>query len=111
MTLQFLSQAREMRSALVKGLYCAVCAVFVGVLSTEEALLQPLVSVGGSFGSRDMISIPRGGPLGERATKTETSYFQSQMHFDDSVESIADSDLKDGELQKMLTSPLYVQKA
>ena len=31
---------------------------------------------------------------------SETSYFQSQMHFDDSVESIADSDLEDGELQK-----------
>ena len=42
---------------------------------------------------------------------SETSYFQSQMHFDDSVESIADSDLEDGELQKMLTSPLYAQKA
>ena len=37
---------------------------------------------------------------------SETSYFQSQMHFDDSVESIVDSDLVDGELQKMLTSPL-----
>ena len=33
------------------------------------------------------------------------------MHFDDSVESIAGSDLEDGELQKMLTSPLYAQKA
>ena len=32
------------------------------------------------------------------------------MHFDDSVESIADSDLEDGELQKMLTSPLYAQE-
>ena len=42
---------------------------------------------------------------------SETSYFQSQMHFDDSVEGIADSDLEDGESQKMLTSPLYVQKA
>ena len=42
---------------------------------------------------------------------SETSYFQSQMHFDDSVESIADSDLGDGELQKMLTSPLYAQQA
>ena len=41
---------------------------------------------------------------------SETSYFQSQMHFDDSAESIADSDLGDGELQKMLTSPLYAQK-
>ena len=41
---------------------------------------------------------------------SETSHFQSQMHFDDSVECIADSDLEDGELQKMLTSPLYAQK-
>ena len=40
-----------------------------------------------------------------------TSQFQSQMQFDDSVESIADSDLEDGELQKMLTAPLYAQKA
>ena len=31
---------------------------------------------------------------------SETSYFQSQMHFDDSVESIADSDLEDGEFTK-----------
>ena len=29
---------------------------------------------------------------------SETSFFQSQMHFDDSAESIADSDLEDGEL-------------
>ena len=36
---------------------------------------------------------------------SETSCFRSQMHFDDSVESIADSDLEDGELQKMLTFP------
>ena len=42
---------------------------------------------------------------------SETSYLQSHMHFDDSAESIADSDLEDGELQKMLTSPMYAQKA
>ena len=42
---------------------------------------------------------------------SETSCFQSQMHFDDSVESTADSELDDGELQKMLTSPLCAQKA
>ena len=42
---------------------------------------------------------------------SESSYFQSQMHFDDSVKNIADSDLEDGELRKMLTSPLYDQKA
>ena len=33
------------------------------------------------------------------------------MHFDDSVENIADADLEDGELRKMLTSALYAQKA
>ena len=33
--MQFLIQARAMRSALVKRLYCPVCAVFVGVLSTH----------------------------------------------------------------------------
>ena len=37
------------------------------------------------------------------------SYIQLQMHSDfDSAESIADSDLEDGELRKMLASPLYV---
>ena len=40
----------------------------------------------------------------------ETSYPQSHMHSDyDSAESIADSDLEDGELRKMLTSPLYMK--
>ena len=42
---------------------------------------------------------------------SETSYFQSQMQFDYSLESTADSDLEDGDLQKKLTSPLYAQKA
>ena len=42
----------------------------------------------------------------------EQSYIQTQMHFDhDSAESIADSDFEDGELRKMLTSPLCAQKA
>ena len=40
----------------------------------------------------------------------ETSFLQSQIHSDyDSAESIADSDLEDGELRKMLASPLYMQ--
>ena len=40
----------------------------------------------------------------------DTSYLQSQMHSDyDSAESIANSDLEDGELRKMLASPLYLQ--
>ena len=44
-------------------------------------------------------------------TNPSSAHFQSHMHFDDSEESIADSDLEDGELQKMLTSPLYAQKS
>ena len=40
----------------------------------------------------------------------DTSYLRSQMHTDyDSAESIADSDLEDGELRKMMASPLYLQ--
>ena len=40
----------------------------------------------------------------------EMSHIQSQMHSDyDSAESIADSDLEDGELRKMLASPLKMQ--
>ena len=40
----------------------------------------------------------------------QMSYLQSQMHSDDdSAESMADSDLEDGELRKMLASPLYMQ--
>ena len=38
------------------------------------------------------------------------SYFQSQMHSEyDSAESIGDSDLEDGKLQRLLTSPQYLQ--
>ena len=48
-----------------------------------------------------------GNPVSIDSKFSETSYFQSHMHFDDSQESIADSDREDGELQKMLTSPLY----
>ena len=33
------------------------------------------------------------------------------MHFDDPVESVADSDLEDGELRKTMISPLYAQRA
>ena len=40
----------------------------------------------------------------------KVSHSQSQMYSDESTESIADSDL-DGELQKLLTSPLYAQRA
>ena len=49
--------------------------------------------------------------LQNKVTKPPRDDFQSQMHFDDSVESNADSDLEDGEFQKMLISPLYAQRA
>ena len=41
----------------------------------------------------------------------DMSLLQSQMHFDDFVESIADSDPEDGEIEKLLTSSLYAQRA
>ena len=49
--------------------------------------------------------------MAETSLVEKMSYLQSQMHFDESMESIADSDLEDGELQKLLTSPLYAQRA
>ena len=39
------------------------------------------------------------------------SNLQSRMHFDESIESNADSDLEDGEIRKLLTSQLYAQGA
>ena len=39
------------------------------------------------------------------------SYIQVQIHSDyDFAESIADSDLEDGQLRKMLASPLYIRR-
>ena len=49
--------------------------------------------------------------MAETSPVEKMSYLQSQMHFDEPMESIADSDLEDGELQKLLTSPLYAQRA
>ena len=39
-----------------------------------------------------------GNPVSIDSKISATSYFQSHMHFDDSEEIIADSDLEDGEL-------------
>ena len=42
----------------------------------------------------------------------DVPYVQARTHSDyDSAESTADSDLEDGELRKMLASPLYVHGA
>ena len=49
--------------------------------------------------------------MAEMSPVEKMSYLQSQMHFDESFESVADSDLEDGELQKLLTSPLHAQRA
>ena len=70
----------------------------------EQDHRVPITEEGKEFGEIGTAGLPD-------SKISETSYFQSQMHFDHSVESIADSDLDDGELQKMLTSPLYAQKA
>ena len=42
--MQFLSQACAVRSALVNRLYCAVCAVFTGVLSTHTRRFSGILS-------------------------------------------------------------------
>ena len=65
----------------------------------EEVHRAPITEEVKEFGEIGTASFPD-------SKISETSYFQSQMHFDDSVESIADSDLEDGELQKMRTSPV-----
>ena len=39
--------------------------------------------------------------MAEMSIVEKMSYLQFQMHFDESMESIADSDLKDGELKKV----------
>ena len=48
--------------------------------------------------------------MAEMSPVEKMSYLQSQMHFDESMESIADSDLEDGELQKLLTSTASIPK-
>ena len=49
--------------------------------------------------------------MAETSPITKKSYLQHQMHIDESTENIADSDFEDGELQKLLTSLLYAQRA
>ena len=49
--------------------------------------------------------------MAEMSLVEKMSYLQSQMHFDESMESTADFDLEDGDLQKLQTSLLYAQRA
>ena len=65
----------------------------------EEGHRAPNTEEVKEFGEIETAGLPN-------SKMSETSYFQSQIHFDNSVESIADSDFEDGVLQEMLTSPL-----
>ena len=49
--------------------------------------------------------------MAEMSPMKKMSYLQYRTHFDDSVESNADSDLEDGEIRKLPTSSLYDRKA
>ena len=49
--------------------------------------------------------------MAEMSPVEKMSYLQSHMHFDESMESIADTDLEDGGLHTLLTPPLYAQRA
>ena len=49
--------------------------------------------------------------IAEMSPVDQMSYLQSKKYFDESMESNADSDLEDGEIRKLLTSPLYAARA
>ena len=49
--------------------------------------------------------------IAEASLVEKMSYLQSRMHFDESMESNADSDLEDGEIRKLLTSSRCFQGA
>ena len=49
--------------------------------------------------------------MAEMSPIEKKSSLQSKMHFDESMESNADSDLEDGEIRKLLTSSLCAQGA
>ena len=49
--------------------------------------------------------------MAEMSLVEKMSYLQSGMHFDECMESNADSDLEDGERRKLLTSSLYARRA
>ena len=82
--------------------------------------LEPRSELGRNLGT-DPYQMPEGllgdhfqNPVTEDAEEigkvgVEMPYVQSRIHSDyDSAESIAHSDLEDGELRKMLASPLHV---
>ena len=68
----------------------------------EEDHRAPVTEEVEEFGEIRTLGVPD-------STLSETSYIQSQMHFGDSVKSIADSDLEDGESQKMLISQKFME--
>ena len=47
----------------------------------------------------------------EMSPVDQMSYLQSKKYFDESMESNAEPDLEDGEIRKLLTSPLYAARA
>ena len=49
--------------------------------------------------------------MAEMSPNEKMTHLQSRMHFDESMESNADSDLEDGEIRKLLTSSLCAQRA
>ena len=65
----------------------------------EQDHRAPITEEVGEFGEIRAAGVPH-------SKLSEKSYIQSQTHFDGSVETVSDSDLEDGELQKMLISPL-----
>ena len=76
----------------------------------EQDQQAPIIEVLKEFGQIGTQSL-LDQEMAETSPVEKMSYLQSQMHFNESMESFADSDLEDGELQKLLISPLYAQRA
>ena len=79
----------------------------------EENQQAPIVEEVNEFGVSQFIQTQSllDHEMAETSHVEDMCYLQSQMQFEESVESTADSDLEDGELQKLLTSQLFAQKS
>ena len=79
----------------------------------EQDQQAPIIEEVKEFGVSQFIQTQslRDHEMAETSPVEKMSYLQSQMHFEESMGSTADSDLEDGELQKLLASPLYAERA
>ena len=76
----------------------------------EQDQQAPIIEDVNEFGQMETQSLIDH-EIAEMSPVDQMSYLQSKKYFDESMESTADSDLEDGEIRKLLTSPLYAARA